>query len=634
VKAGTRFGAALVAAAVLSCAFAAQASATTFAVNTTDDSSDAGGCVSISVCSLRDAVDAVNAGTGGDTITIPGGTYLLKLGELAVSESVTISGAGAKATTIDGNNSSRVFDIGSGAAVSISGVTITHGAATASSPTLKGDGGGIVTFATSLTLDDVALTANSATFGGAGLDAPFESGSSTAVTITNSVVSDNRVSGGAGNGQGGGLAVFGPLTMTNVTIAGNSVQNAGPNEGGGLVASRNATDTSMPKDTLLNVTIAGNSVSGAGFGGGLSGDNLLGGGPFASNLFAENTIIAGNTVGGATHDCEFVSTARTDHNLSSDATCGFSDAGSRQNTNPQLGTLENADSDTAVLPLLAGSPAINAGDNSGCPSTDQRGVSRPQAAVCDIGAYELVWMSDLALAIGAAPNPAVTGSPLTYTITVTNNGPQPAAGVTVTDPLPAGVTLKSASASCAGAPLVCHLADLAPGATEALTLVTTAQKAGHVTNAATVNGAYGDPNPANNTASVTTAVRRPTADVSVSDRPSRRLLTVGDRVTFTLTVRNHGPDAASGLALTELPASGLRIVSVGGAKKCHRLRCTLRNLPSGKSLRVRVVAVATASGRQANTVRVKAAQVDPRRSNNRSVVRVSVRPVPQPHFTG
>jgi hypothetical protein len=54
--------------------------------------------------------------------------------------------------------------------------------------------------------------------------------------------------------------------------------------------------------------------------------------------------------------------------------------------NPLLGSLADNGGDTLTHALLAGSPAINAGDNSGCPLTDQRGYNRD--ASCDIGAYE------------------------------------------------------------------------------------------------------------------------------------------------------------------------------------------------------------------------------------------------------
>src|SRR5436305_14798390 len=79
---------------------ASVASATTYTVNTTADTSNAGGCVSISSCSLREAVAAVNAGTGGDTISIPSGRYVLTAGELSVTRSTTIAGNGAATTTV------------------------------------------------------------------------------------------------------------------------------------------------------------------------------------------------------------------------------------------------------------------------------------------------------------------------------------------------------------------------------------------------------------------------------------------------------------------------------------------------------------------------------------------------------
>src|SRR5207245_6977832 len=77
------------------------------------------------------------------------------------------------------------------------------------------------------------------------------------------------------------------------------------------------------------------------------------------------------------------------HNLSSDATCGFSASGDQTNTDPQLGPLQNNGGPTDTMALASTSPAVDAGGDASCPGTDQRGMIRPQGAHCDAGAYEL-----------------------------------------------------------------------------------------------------------------------------------------------------------------------------------------------------------------------------------------------------
>ncbi len=76
------------------------------------------------------------------------------------------------------------------------------------------------------------------------------------------------------------------------------------------------------------------------------------------------------------------------HNLCSDASGNFSGPGSLSSVDPQLGPLDNYGGPTPTLPLLAGSPAIDAGDSASCPATDQRGRPRPYGPACDIGAFE------------------------------------------------------------------------------------------------------------------------------------------------------------------------------------------------------------------------------------------------------
>src|SRR5262245_52991032 len=83
----------------------------------------------------------------GDTIVFARrlhGTITLTSGELQVGQSVTIKGPGASRVAIDGNHASRVFEILSGADVTMSGLTVTGGVANAAgSGSLSGSGGGI-----------------------------------------------------------------------------------------------------------------------------------------------------------------------------------------------------------------------------------------------------------------------------------------------------------------------------------------------------------------------------------------------------------------------------------------------------------------------------------------------------------
>ena len=55
---------------------------------------------------------------------------------------------------------------------------------------------------------------------------------------------------------------------------------------------------------------------------------------------------------------------------------------------PKLGPLADNGGPTRTHALLQGSPAIDAASTPDCPTTDQRGVVRPQGAACDIGSYE------------------------------------------------------------------------------------------------------------------------------------------------------------------------------------------------------------------------------------------------------
>ncbi|HEY0347214.1 MAG TPA: choice-of-anchor Q domain-containing protein, partial [Pyrinomonadaceae bacterium] len=247
------------------------------------------------------------------------------------------------------------------------------------------------------------------------------------LTLTNSTLSGNSVSGSSSNNFGGGIYNAGTSTITNSTLSGNSISGGGSvNFGGGIYRSSGTL-------TLTNSTLSGNSVSG-----GIGND---GGGIYnnsGATPKALNTIIAKNTAGnGPDVNGTFTSLG---HNLIgiSNGSTGFTNGqnGDRVGTtaapiDPLLAALGNYGGPTQTIALLPGSPAIDAGDNcvtqaSHCGDasisqigTDQRTLAnRMVNGNVDIGAFESRGFT-IAVTSGT-PQSAVfgtaVGSPLVATV--------------------------------------------------------------------------------------------------------------------------------------------------------------------------------------------------------------------------
>lgn len=344
-----------------------------FTVNTTVDAVDAvpgdGSCATAAAnCSLRAAIQEANALSGPDSISVPAGAYALSVADgdgsvdLDVTASITLNGAGAGSTVFDGGGLDRVVDVQSSEAVFISNITVRNGNATSAS----GDGGGIRNVGGQLHLSSLAIEDNDAPdalIGGGGLYNTLGT-----VTIADSTVSGNTAAGASAGG--GGIAnEAGTVALTNVTLSGNSAPM------GGAIYN---TDSAAIEGSVTgnNVTIAANtSANGALFTEG-------------GSVTIRNTIVGTNTgtncatgAGGT-----FFSTG---HNISSDNSCPATAEGDLASTDPQLGPLADNGGSTQTHALMPASPAIDAGDDTGCSGTDQRGIDRPQGAHCDIGAFEL-----------------------------------------------------------------------------------------------------------------------------------------------------------------------------------------------------------------------------------------------------
>jgi uncharacterized repeat protein (TIGR01451 family) len=186
-----------------------------------------------------------------------------------------------------------------------------------------------------------------------------------------------------------------------------------------------------------------------------------------------------------------------------------------------------------------------------------------------IDCLRAAFQADLAVTKSDAPDPVVAGTPLTYLLQVTNNGPDAAPSFAVTDTLPAGVAFVSSPDGCAEtAPgsgvVVCPSAgSLAAGsgtvfqivALVAADLVYNAGAPVTITNAATVTSDWLDPNPANNSDTESTLVvaRADLEIVSFAavDPPAEILVGEDVEITLRKVISNRGPSAPMDVALTQ-----------------------------------------------------------------------------------
>lgn len=380
------------------------AQAATFTVNTTADNAPTAllgaECAGAPTdCGLRQAIDKANKTAGDDTVSVPAGHYTLTItgtgedadqtGDLDITGSIgevtsgalTLTGAGARSTTIDGGGIDRVlqvqtsrFGAPAGSAM-ISGVTITGGAEP------SGAGGGIENDGI-LSLDASTVTGNSADAGGGIYN---DSGSSGQTLL----VSNSTISANTARSYGGGMDFDrGDGRIVNTSIVNNVAKNGSSGTIGG--DSGGAMEIESGNLTFSNDTIAFNRVTNTSGAASTNptdagGVELYGDATQTTTPVFENTIIAKNTPS----DCHARSQGflpRAGVNLDSDSTCFNGSAD--KHADPMLGSPADNGGPTDTLRLLSGSPAIDSADNALCPATDQRGVTRPQNSVCDIGAYE------------------------------------------------------------------------------------------------------------------------------------------------------------------------------------------------------------------------------------------------------
>ncbi len=378
---------------------AGAAGAAVFTVTKTADTFD-GACDND--CSLREAVAAANARGGRDAVVLPPGVYRLtragagedfgSTGDLDVRGALTVIGAGADKTVVDGGGLDRVFDAHAAADLEILGLEVTGGRVAS--------WGGGVRAAANLGVYRALVRGNAALGAQGDGGGIFVSGN---LVMHESTVAGNRAEGFAG----GGLFTLASALINNSTLSGNAAPDG---FGGGAF---NDSIVVNPNLVVSNSTITANTAK---FGGGLSNfanEDFPSGGGFPTlppGIGLRNSLVAGNAAtekeGG--NDClgSYVSDG---YNLIGDGTgCEFLAVATgnlvgtgKARIDPRLLPLAYHGGPTPTHALLPDSPALDAGSprpfaigTAYCQAHDQRGQKRSLdgnadgEARCDIGAVE------------------------------------------------------------------------------------------------------------------------------------------------------------------------------------------------------------------------------------------------------
>ena len=188
-------------------------------------------------------------------------------------------------------------------------------------------------------------------------------------------------------------------------------------------------------------------------------------------------------------------------------------------------------------------PGSGAVDNTGSVTTSNAGSDHSSAATC------VQALVDLSITKSGAPNPLTLGQGnITWTMVVTNHGPDADTGVKISDPMPAGNTYVSSTTSqgtcTGGAILSCSIGPMAAGASVTITLVTTPSTTGNQVNTVTAVGDRPETDTANNTASATVLVvgphTPPTVFCVAVTKVTPKQLFVGRKSMLTIHLTKHG----------------------------------------------------------------------------------------------
>lgn len=281
------------------------------------------------------------------------------------------------------------------------------------------------------------------------------------------------------------------------------------------------------------------------------------------------------------------------------------------------GTLASA----AGAHAVSGSATVSAGTPDSDLGNNTSSVSRDSVVV-----------SDVAVGVAADSTRIQPGGTVTYTATVTDNGPSDADSVFLTDVIPTGLTVQTVSSqdgTCqimAGTVVSCHWASISPASGGHLVTIVAGVGAtipvGSIQNSATVVSSSLDSSTADNVASTTTTVVL-LADLSVSLQPDSSAYVPGEAAGYLATVVNSGPTRADNVRVTlPLPTglTGARVSTTSGACTIAAVvSCELGGLANGATVGINVSGTLDSAFMGTTVVtsaHVVSSAADPRGGNN------------------
>jgi uncharacterized repeat protein (TIGR01451 family) len=254
--------------------------------------------------------------------------------------------------------------------------------------------------------------------------------------------------------------------------------------------------------------------------------------------------------------------------------------------------------------------------------------------------------ADVSVTAVGVPTSILVGQTITYTFVITNHGPTLATGMGFFDTLPSGVTLVSAAVTPPPLPgrsnsgdqfVLATIGDLAASASVTVTITVLPKGVGPTTNKINVALAENDPNVSNNALTSNVNVQPRAADVSVTALGVPTSIIVGQAITYTFVITNHGPTLATGVGFLDTLPADVTLVSAAvtpptGPGQLNSddqfVHCTLGDLAPSASAIVMITVLPKGIGPTANTINVALAEHDPNLSNNALTTNVNVLPPP------